>query len=151
VGREGKQFSKSNNVGHLRVLLLRHHVCLVVSQIFRKHLQSPILGNIVSRMTGLGAVQPTNRGSITGKGKRYFRYSKASSPALVPTHPSTQCVSRALPQRVKRSKYEVKTLTYISVGRNTPPMPSKRAGKQPYFTTFLITAKHEASQPLDSV
>jgi len=37
VGRERKQFSKSNNVGHLRVLLLRHHVCLVVSQTFKTH------------------------------------------------------------------------------------------------------------------
>lgn len=80
-------------------------------------------------MTRLGAVQPTNRGSISGRGKRFFHYSKASSPPLVPTHPSTQCVSRALPQGVKRPRREVKTLTNITVGRTTPSMPSKRAEK----------------------
>lgn len=114
-------------------------------------LRSPILGNIVSTVTRLGVVQPTNRGSITGRSKRFFRYSKASSPALVPTHPSNQYVSRALPQGIKLPRHEVRTLTYISFGRTTPPMSSKRAEKQPYFTTFLITAKHEASQPMDSV
>ena len=35
-------------------------------------LQFPILGNIVSTVTRLGAVILTNRGSITGRGNRFF-------------------------------------------------------------------------------